>query len=395
MEYIVIIILAIVLLGLIILLLVMQNSKTQQTHHAEQQFKVIDATIAERLIRLEKTLQTDIYNTHMKFGKDLRDDFEKLNTSLDRKILHLQNNVDMKLDKGFEQTTQTFQNVIERLSKIDQAQKKIDALSMNIVSLQDILNDKKARGTFGEVQLINLFKSVFGVNDKIYRTQYTLSNNMKVDLMLFAPEPMGNVAIDSKFPLENYRKMIEANSLEQEHIMYERQFKNDVRKHIDDISRKYIIAEETAEYAIMFIPAEAVFAHINAYHADVIEYGYQKKIWLTSPTTLMAMLTTIQVVLKNIERDKYALIIRQELSALAREFNRYQQRWTSLAKHIDQVSKDVKEVNITSNKIISKFTKIESVDFGDEIILDKNETALPVADPTATDDVLSDDESWR
>lgn len=312
----------------------------------------------------DKILKQELFDFRLQLEKSMRDDFRLFSDHIDKKIMYLQHQVDNRLEKGFEQTAKTFENIIERLGKIDQAQKKIDALSTNIMSLQQILNDKKARGAFGEIQLTHIFKSVFGVNDQLYRTQYTLSNYMKVDLMLFAPQPMGNVAIDSKFPLENFQKLVDSEGLERR--SHERQFKQDVKKHIDDIAKKYIISGETAEYALLFLPAEAIFSYIHAYCQDVIEYGYQQRVWLTSPTTLMAMLTTLQVVLQNIERDKYAVVIRKELQMLSQEFGRYQQRWHALAKHIDQVAKDVKDVNITSQKIISKFSQIESTKFDSE-----------------------------
>jgi len=347
-------------LGTTLVLVILQQRRKQVEDNVQSQKEMLQI-FNERLFQLEKTMQHDLYTTHTVFAKELRDEFTKLDRNLEQRVRDMQNQVDAKLDKSLKATTDTFQNVLTRLTKIDQAQKRIDDLSMNIGSLQDILNDKKARGAFGEVQLVNIFKSVFGINEQLYQTQYTLSNATKVDLMLFAPEPMGNVAIDSKFPFENYRRMLDASP--NETLRYEKQFKLDVKKHIDDIANKYIIAHETAEYAIMFLPAEAVFAQINAYHSDIIEYGYKRNVWLTSPTTLMAMLTTLQVVLKNIERDKYARVIRDELQRLSLEFSRYQSRWQSLARHIEQVSKDVKEVNITSGKIISQFSKIEDVKF--------------------------------
>ena len=358
-----VILLLLILIALVALVVVIMGQARNQRSILEkqlaEQLTKHEYTSIERLARLEKTLQQDMYAFRTNFEKSLTNDFERLNANLDRRIMHVQNQVDMRLEKGFDQTTKTFQSVIERLSKIDQAQQKIDSLSTNIISLQDILNDKKARGAFGEVQLVNIFKAIFGVNDKLYTTQYTLSNNTKVDLMLFAPDPMGKVGIDSKFPLENYQRLVESHGAA--NLVFEKQFKLDMKKHIDDISAKYIIEGETAEYAILFLPAEAIFAHINAYYQDVVEYAYAKKVWLTSPTTLMAMLTTLQVVLRNIERDKYAMVIREELNGLSKEFNRYQERWASLAKHIEQVSKDVREVNITTNKITTKFTQIADV----------------------------------
>lgn len=165
---------------------------------------------------------------------------------------------------------------MERLSKIDEAQKKIDNLSTDIVSLQGILTDKKSRGIFGEINLKHILVSVFGEkNDKIYKLQYTLPNSYIADAMLFTPEPLGTIAIDSKFPLENYQIMVDKNNSNAERNNAEKQFKIDVKKHIDAISSKYIIPGLTSNQAIMFLPAEAIFAEINAYHSDLVEYAYK------------------------------------------------------------------------------------------------------------------------
>jgi DNA recombination protein RmuC len=184
---------------------------------------------------------------------------------------------------------------------------------------------------------------------------------------------MGNVSIDSKFPLENYQRLIDSRGADT--VIFEKQFKVDMKKHINDIAQKYIIAGETAEYAILFLPAEAIFAHIHAYNQDIIEYAYTKKVWLSSPTTLMAMLTTLQVVLRNIERDKYAAVIRDELNILSKEFGRYQQRWKTLAKDIEKVSQNVRAVNITTDKITARFSQIAEVKL-DDLLVEKNDIQL-------------------
>ncbi len=296
------------------------------------------------------------------FRKSLTDDFDKLNRHIETKLEGINNKVEERLSKGFEETTKTFTSVLERLSKIDEAQKKIESLSTNIVSLQDVLTDKKSRGIFGEVQLYQILTSIFGEkNDKIFNTQYKLSNGTLVDAILFAPEPIGNIAIDSKFPLENYRRMYDVNTSEQDKLIARKDFATNLKKHIDDISSKYIIQGETSDQAILFLPAEAIFAEINAYHTGIIEYANNKKVWIASPTTLMSVLTTLQVVLMNLERDKYAHIIQEELMKLGQEFERYQKRWGALEKDIDKVLKDVKEVTTTSNKISRRFDEISNV----------------------------------
>ena len=309
-----------------------------------------------------KILTRDINTFKDEFKNSLNKDFEQLNQKVEAKLEMINLKVEDRLTKGFEQTTKTFNNIIERLSKIDEAQKKIDLLSTNIISLQDVLTDKKSRGIFGEVQLNQILKTVFGEkNDKVFNLQYKLSTGVITDAIIFAPEPLGNICIDSKFPLENYKKMYDQNLEESQRDLAKKEFVINLKKHVDDISSKYIIGQETADQAIMFLPAEAIFAEINAYHSDIIEYASKRKVWLTSPTTLMSVLTTLQVVMMNIERDKYAHVIQEELVKLGQEFDRYQKRWTTLERDIDKVHKDVKDITTTSNKISKRFDQISNV----------------------------------
>ena len=310
------------------------------------------------------------------FKKSVNDDFEALNRKIEGRLDLMNAKVEERLAKGFEETTKTFGSVLERLGKIDEAQKKIEALSSNVVSLQDILTDKKSRGIFGEVQLYQILASVFGEkNDRTYQKQYKLSNNTMVDVMLFTPEPIGNIAIDSKFPLENYRKMYDSELTNEERINARKEFVGNLKKHIDDISEKYIIRNETSDQAIMFLPAEAIFAEINAYHTDVIDYAYRKNVRIASPTTLVSVLTTIQMILTNIEREKYASVIQEELGKLHEEFGRYEKRWKALEKDIEKVTKDVKEITTTSNKISKRFTEISNVNMIKQIESEESEIA--------------------
>ena len=282
---------------------------------------------------------------------------------LSKAILELNEKVDMRLNEGFKKTNETFQGILERITKIDEAQKKIEQLSTNIISLQDILSDKKSRGCYGEVQLHTILASVFGdKNDKVYQLQYTLPNCSIADSVLRCPEPLGMVCIDSKFPLENYQRMMDKTISDFERDGYEKAFKSDVKKHIDAIASKYIIKDITSDQAIMFLPAEAIFAEINAYHPDLVTYAQKKRVWLTSPTTLIATLTTIEVILKNIERNKYTQVIHQELEKLSVEFARYRTRWDSLSKSIIKVNKEVEEINTTTEKITKKFEQINKVE---------------------------------
>jgi len=318
--------------------------------------------LVDKINKLELNTVKELSTFRKDLSESLNNDFYKLENKVENRLILINDKVNERLDDNFNKTNKTFLNVLERLSKIDEAQKKIDNLSGDIISLQSILTDKKSRGIFGEVNLKHILVSVFGEhNDKIYKLQHTLPNNTIVDAMIFAPEPLGKVAIDSKFPLENYQLMVDKNNSVAARQTYEKQFKIDVKKHIDAISQKYIIPGITSNQAIMFLPAEAIFAEINAYHNDLVEYAYKKNVWITSPTTLISTFTTIQVILKNMERDKYAKVVHEELTKLGIEFSRYKERWDKLSRSIETVTKDVENLNITSDKITKKFESISDV----------------------------------
>ena len=340
------------------------NGKIAESEH--KQLREILTNKLETVERMDKNtnkLTESFMNFSNDTSKTLNENFTSLNERVSQNLDRINLRVEERLNEGFDKTNKTFASILERLSRIDEAQKKIDSLSTNIVSLQDVLTDKKSRGTFGEVQLNHILSVVFGEkNDKIYEIQKTMENSMIADAVLHIPQPLGMICIDSKFPLENYQRMIDLNNTESERKKYTRDFKLNVKMHINDIASKYIIQGQTSEQAIMFIPAEAIFAEINAYHQDLLDYAGEKRVWITSPTTLMSVLSTVQVVLRNIEREKYAGIIHEELNKLGKEFKLYKDRWESLAKNIRRVSDDVDKINITSNKIERKFDRISKVD---------------------------------
>ncbi len=345
----------------------------------KRQVKEILANKLETVERLEKNTNK-MTESFMSFSvgtsKTLNENFVSLNERVSSNLERINMKVEERLSEGFDKTNKTFVNILERLSKIDEAQRKIDSLSMNIISLQDVLTDKKSRGTFGEVQLNHILKTVFGEkNTPIYELQKRLNNGTIADAVLHIPEPVGMLCVDSKFPLENYQRMIDKSIPESERRIFERDFKTNVKKHINDISAKYIVEGVTSEQAIMFLPAEAIFAEINAYHQDLIDYAGSKKVWIASPTTLMSVLSTVQVVIRNMEREKYAGIIHEELNKLGKEFKLYKDRWDSLAKDIRKVYDDVDKINITSNKIEKKFDRISKV----EVVMPEEQDGIEYA----------------
>ena len=185
-----------------------------------------EAKITERLGKLEVEMVKEMSEFQNDFSHTVNDDFNKLNESIEKRLLLMNEKVNERLDQNFEKTNKTFVNVMERLSKIDESQKKIETLSTDIVSLQSVLTDKKTRGIYGEVNLKHILSNVFGEgNDSIYQLQHTFSTGVIADAVLFAPDPLGTICIDSKFPLEHYQKMVDKNIRGEERDAYKKNLK--------------------------------------------------------------------------------------------------------------------------------------------------------------------------
>lgn len=285
---------------------------------------------------------------------------EALTRATDERLRDIAGQVDRRLADGFEKTTATFGDVLRRLALIDEAQKKITALSGEVVSLQQVLADKRSRGAFGEVQLAALVRNV--MPEASFKLQHTLPNGRIADCVLFLPAPTGTLAVDAKFPLEAWRRMTEIGPDGPERRLAERQFKIDIRKHIRDIASKYIIPNMTADGAVMFIPAEAVFAEIQGHHPDLVEEAHAARVWLVSPTTFWAVLTTACAVLKDAATREQVDIIQHHLGHLGKDFQRFRERMDQLARHIQQAHEDVQKVNVSARRISDRFDRIERVE---------------------------------
>jgi DNA recombination protein RmuC len=282
--------------------------------------------------------------------------FERaLQEKVDARLAEIGGKVAERLDEGFKRTNETFVNVMTRLQTIDDAQKKIETLTTNVVSLQQLLGSKSSRGALGERQLEDIVKNMLPENAYEFQYKFQNSPNVRADCVLKLPEPTGMIAVDSKFPLENYEKMLSDGPDRATPAL----FKADIKRHVDDIASKYIVPGETGDGAVMFIPAEAVFAEIHAHHRDLVEYAGQRRVWIVSPTTMMAVLNTARAVLKDVETRKQIHIIKDELGKLGKEFGRFDERMRKLAEHIRLAHEDAAQVQITSKKISDKFAAIE------------------------------------
>jgi DNA recombination protein RmuC len=357
------IVVVLVALGLGVWVMLRIQSSLEQKHR--QMLNDLHEGLANQGERLGSRMSEELNQTRdalhklqLSLGVNLNETADKLNAKIDVRFDQISGKVSERLDEGFKKTNETFVSVMQRLATIDEAQKKIDSLTGSVVSLQELLGDKKSRGAFGEVQLEALVRNVMPPN--AFEMQYTLSNGTRVDCALRLPEPTGLVCVDSKFPLENYNRMFEGSDAER--AQAQKQFRGDLRKHVDAIASKYIIENETSDGAVMFVPAEAVFAEIHAYHAEVVDYAQAKRVWIVSPTTLMAVLNTARAVLKDVETRKQIHVIKDALGRLGGDFRRFDERMKKLADHIRQAHQDAEDVQTSSRKISQQFQKIESAE---------------------------------
>ncbi len=365
-------IVVLVLLAIVLVLQLTGNTRLntrldENVRQGEERFQRLESFFQT----LEKELREDVDGVRKKVeeslernNRQLGDRVKELIDTNEKRLGEISGKVEERLEQGFEKTTSVFADVLKRLALIDKAQENIAKLSSNVVSLQEVLSDKRSRGAFGEVQLNALVSNMMPENG--YSLQHTFQNGVRADCVLFLPEPTGTICIDSKFPFESYQRMTDASLGDADRKSAEQQFRQDIKKHIKDISSKYIIPGETSDGAMMFIPAEAVFAEIHGHYPELVEEAQRARVWLASPTTMMAVLTTSRAVLKDAATRKQVHIIQEHLVALSRDFGRFQTRMDALANRIRLAHDDVDKVNISAKKISSRFTKIESVELEGE-----------------------------
>jgi DNA recombination protein RmuC len=371
------IIVAVLTLLLVIVLLVMQYKLPARSEKVlEQQHRAMLSDLhdglnkqSDRQAEHARADQELIQNSFRNATQHLSGSVETLVKTMDTRMEQISGKVAERLDEGFKKTNETFTNVMSRLATIDEAQKKIDGLTTNVVSLQHLLGDKRSRGAFGEVQLEGLVRNILPPD--AYSFQEKLSNGNRVDCLLILPPPTGKVPVDAKFPLENYHRMLDQDLAELDKLAARKQFKLDIKKHIEDISQKYLIRNETSDGAVMFVPAEAVFAEIHAYHADLVEYAMYKHVWIVSPTTLMAVLNTARAVMKDVQMREQVHIIQSELGKLSLDFKRFDERMKRLADNIRKANEEAGQVEISSRKISDHFARIEAVEMKDDSSQDK------------------------
>ena len=295
-----------------------------------------------------------------------------------RAMTEMQERMRESLHGSSKQTTTSLTQLQERLATIDKAQDNITKLSGDVLSLQDILSNKQTRGAFGEIQLRDIVGKALP-NDS-FSLQHTLSNGKRADCLIHLPNPPGPIVIDSKFPLEAYEALRSAKT---EHALKQAvaQMKVAIKKHISDISEKYIIEGETADGALMFLPSEAVYAELHANFPELVRIGFDARVWIVSPTTCMATLNTMRAILKDARMREQAGAIRKELALLVTDVDRPGNRVGNLDRHFTQASKDIEEIKISADKAGKRAHRLDNFDF--EEIEETARNVVPLKEPSA------------
>ncbi len=305
-----------------------------------------------------------------------------LTATLNERLDQVSTRMGVSLEESSTKTVETLTTLAARLALIDEAQKNITELSSQVVGLQDILANRQARGAFGEVQLQDIVSSA--LPPSAYQFQATLAGQVRVDCLVHLPNPPGSIAIDAKFPLDAYHLLRNAKD-ETERTQAQRQFRGDLLKHVKDISDKYIVPGETAESALMFLPSEAVYAELHANFPDVVTKSYQARVWIVSPTTLMATLNTVRAVLKDVEMRKQAGEIQKYVGLMLQDVSRLDARVGNLEKHFQLAEKDIREIRVSSDSIAKRGDKIHDVE------LSEGDAPDALADPRGERDLLARD----
>ena len=297
----------------------------------------------------------------------------KLVSVINERLAEVQNKMGESLQGSATKTARSLGELQQRLETIDKAQENIEKLSGNVLSLQDILSNKQTRGAFGEIQLNDIVSKALPSDS--YSFQATLSNGKRADCLLKLPNPPGSIVIDSKFPLEAYENLRNAEN-DNQLVEAKRMMKTSVRAHIKSISEKYIIEGETAESAMMFLPSEAVYAELHANFSEIVREGFEAKVWIVSPTTCMATLNTMRAILKDARMREQAGAIRTELGLLFKDVERLSDRVTNLDRHFVMASKDIEEIKISAKRSGNRARKLDNFDF-EEISVDPTIVHLP------------------
>ncbi|MEQ9489624.1 MAG: DNA recombination protein RmuC [Alphaproteobacteria bacterium] len=353
------------LLALAMVLFARRKPETTDDQLSDTVFRLAEnqAELAGRIMSISE--QTAAAQTA--FNERLQAQERAITKTLDDRLSDMTRRVGESLHKQTLTGEQSMGDLKERLAAINAAQSKITQLSEQVVSLQDVLTNKQARGGFGETQLEDLIRTT--LPPSAYDFQVQMGNGKMADCLLRLPNPPGSIAVDSKFPFESFN-VIRQTPDGEDRTKARKAFGRDVLKHVHDIREKYIIAGETSDSALMFIPSEAVYAELHAELQDVIEKSHRARVYIVSPTTLMALLNTIRAVLKDAQMKEAASLIQQEVAKMSDDVVRLDDRVDKLQKHFDHANEDVRQIRVSCDKITRRASRMEEIELGETPTVD-------------------------
>ena len=380
MDIVIIVLLVVMLCALAVMVFFLVKNKGV-SEKSENVDRLVEKTVENVMAKQMKEFTKELGENNQKSSENLAkfelqtQEFlskriEALNNQLDEKIKQLDKRVDEKLEKGFKGTSESMAQVRERLQAIDDAQKQMEGLGKEVVSLKQVLEGNQTRGQYGEYQLSMVLHNVFGDTIGCYEEQYTMKkvkdgDDVRADAVVFMPEPNKMICIDSKFPFQDYKKLFDAESDEEKERLT-KEFGNAVKKHITVIKDKYIVENKTAPEALMFIPNDGVFAFVHHELQDVVEYARQQRVVITSPSTLPAILVTINMVRIDAERAKNAKEISKHLSRLGKDFEMFGREWEQLSRQLETATKSREKLDSRVSKITGKFDSLSAAELIDE-----------------------------
>ncbi len=354
--------------------LVHLGQNVQQLGQGQEQLRGglqnVSDTQANAQVQVIQTVETRLSSVQQQMNDRLADNAMKSA----RALAEMQERMKETLHGSSKQTATSLTQLQERLAAIDKAQDNITKLSGDVLSLQDILSNKQTRGAFGEIQLNDIVSKALPTDS--YSLQATLTNARRADCLIHLPNPPGPIVIDSKFPLEAYEALVGATN-DTEFKAAAQMFRSTVRKHINDISEKYIIDGETADGALMFLPSEAVYAELHAKFPELVQESFSKRVWIVSPTTCMATLNTMRAILKDARMREQAGAIRKELGLLHKDVERLGDRVSNLDRHFGQAAKDLSEIKISAEKAGRRAQRLDNFDF-EELVPEDHPNVVPL-----------------
>ena len=281
-----------------------------------------------------------------------------LNERLDRATQHL----GTSMEETGRRTADNLGKLYERLAVIDTAQRTITELSGQVVSLQDVLSNKQARGAFGQIRMEAIVED--GLPKGAYSFQATLSNGRRPDCLVHLPYAPAGIVIDAKFPLEAFEALRQAQG-EAAQREAQGRVRRDVSRHIEDIAAKYFIPGETQDTAMMFVPSEFVYAELHEGFPDLIQKGHRARIVIVSPNMLMLAVQTMMAILKDVRMREQADVIQREVGHMLKDVAQLKERVQGLQRHFAQLGPDVEKILASTDKIASRAARIDGLEVED------------------------------